>query len=427
MRSTRLFVVLLCMIATCSLSASAQLSEKDLSALQTRAASEGWTFSVGPTSATARSWQDLCGLRPPKDWREKGRFVTPGEKAALPAAFDWRTVTGCPPVRDQGGCGSCWAFGTVGPLECNILIKDGITVDLSEQWLVSCNQETESPEVALTGTWNCIDGGWWAHDYHQGAKTDPCGGTGAVPESSFPYEADDLPCNCPYPHTYTIDSWAYVGSESDVPSVDAIKQAILDYGPISVAILVDVEFASYHQGVFNVNHTGEPNHAVVLVGWDDNQGTNGVWFLRNSWGTDWGEDGYMRIAYGVSMVGYGACFVQYSGATAGAGPEIQRQPEGARLFEGDGYHLSVEATGTGGLHYAWEHNGEGVGEDSPDLVLQPARADDAGMYVCQVSDVIGTTTSNAVELDVVPASELPTLGPLGLLLLCAIIVKNRDW
>jgi hypothetical protein len=222
----------------------------------------------------------------------------------LPSHFDWRELGGCTPVRDQGGCGSCWAFGTVGPLECNILIKDHKEVDLSEQWLVSCNKDG----------WGC-NGGWWAHDYHQW-KTDRFNGTGAVLEEEFPYEAQDLPCEGPYDHPYLIDSWHYVGWSQGVPSTDAIKQAIMTYGPISAAVAVTDAFAAYTGGVFNDNDPHAPiNHAPVLVGWNDSQGANGVWILRNSWGAGWGEGGYMRIEYGCCKVGYGACYVVYPAKT----------------------------------------------------------------------------------------------------------------
>jgi putative hemolysin len=217
----------------------------------------------------------------------------------LPAAFDWRDLGGCTSIKDQGSCGSCWAFGTVGPLECNILIKDGLEVDLSEQWLVSCNQDG----------WSC-GGGWWAHSYHEW-KADPCGDSGAVMERDFPYAAADLPCDCPYPHAYWIDEWVYIGEAWSVPAAALIKQAILDHGPVSVAVSVNSAFSGYSGGIFHDPNTGSLNHAVALVGWDDNQGPEGVWFLRNSWGTDWGEDGYMRITYGSRSVGYNACYVDY--------------------------------------------------------------------------------------------------------------------
>ena len=217
----------------------------------------------------------------------------------LPPSFNWLDEGGCTSVKNQGSCGSCWAFATVGPLESNILIKDGIEVDLSEQWLVSCNRDG----------WGC-GGGWFAHDYHEW-KTDPCGGTGAVMEADFPYAAADLPCDCPYPHEYFIEDWSYVGTAYGVPSVAAMKQAIYDHGPISVAVAVNSTFQNYQGGVFEACSASSINHGVVLVGWDDNQGSNGIWYLRNSWGPGWGENGYMRIVYGCNYVGYGACYVEY--------------------------------------------------------------------------------------------------------------------
>jgi len=116
----------------------------------------------------------------------------------LPSAFDWRNRNGVTPIKDQDGCGSCWAFSTVGLLGSNIKIRDGIIKDLSEQYLVSCNTEG----------WSC-SGGWWAHDYHK-QKSNPCDPTpGAVLEKEFPYTAkDDLCCvgKCPCSHPYKIVS-----------------------------------------------------------------------------------------------------------------------------------------------------------------------------------------------------------------------------
>jgi C1A family cysteine protease len=301
-------VVSLVALSLCAIALGAPLAAEDrtevpctvdIEALRQRVEAEGWTFTVGENSATQYTLDQLCGLEVPENWQDNARFVKFPPRLQLPDYYDWRDTGGCTSVKNQGGCGSCWAFGTIGPLECNILIQDGIEVDLSEQWLVSCNSDG----------WGC-GGGWWAHDYHQ-FRTDPCGDHGAVLEEYFPYSATDEPCNCPYPHDYWIDNWAYIGT-GDIPAVDDIKQAILDYGPVSVAICVNSAFQSYTGGIFSGPTCSDINHGVTLVGWDDNQGANGVWFLRNSWGTGWGEDGHMRIEYGVCDVGYGACFVEYS-------------------------------------------------------------------------------------------------------------------
>ncbi|MBN1642087.1 MAG: protease inhibitor I42 family protein [Anaerolineae bacterium] len=221
---------------------------------------------------------------------------------ATPSSYNWCDRGGCTPVRDQGQCGSCWAFGTVGPLESAILIQDGLSKDLAEQYLVSCN----------TDGWGC-DGGWWAHDYHEWKYPPSEPGPGAVYESDFPYTATDAPCNGPYTHHETIADWVYIGNDSSVPSTDAIKQALVDHGPVSAAVCVNSAFQAYTGGVFNP--TGwcfSINHAIVLTGWDDSLG---AWRLRNSWGGDWGEDGYMWIAYGKNYVGYSANYVVYNGST----------------------------------------------------------------------------------------------------------------
>ena len=280
------------------------ISDADITALREQGLKEGWTFTVGKNPATERALSQLCGLVEPADWRVGASFDPCIPTSILPAYYDWRDLGGCTPVKDQDGCGSCWAFGTIAPLECNILIKDHMEVDLSEQWLVSCNRNG----------WGC-DGGWWAHSYFQW-KMDPFNGTGAVLEEEFPYVASDVSCDGPYHHPYTIDSWHFIGFSQGVAKTDAIKQAIMTYGPVSVSCAVTEAFAAYSGGIFNENNSdAEINHAVALVGWDDSQGANGVWILRNSWGTGWGEEGYMRIEYGVCKVGYAACYVNYPART----------------------------------------------------------------------------------------------------------------
>jgi hypothetical protein len=280
------------------------ISDAAIVALQQQAIIEGWTFTVGKNPATQRPLSQLCGLAEPDNWQANASFDPCVPTGELPSHFDWRELGGCTPIKDQDGCGSCWAFGTMAPLECNILIQDHEEVDLSEQWLVSCNQNG----------WGC-NGGWWAHDYLQW-KMDRSNGTGAVLEKDFPYKAADLPCEGPYRHPYSIDSWRYIGFPQGVPSTDAIKQAIMTYGPVSVGCAVTQAFGAYTGGVFNEDdpHAGI-NHAVALVGWNDSEGTNGVWYLRNSWGPGWGEQGYMRIEYRVCKVGYAACYMKYPAKT----------------------------------------------------------------------------------------------------------------
>jgi C1A family cysteine protease len=220
----------------------------------------------------------------------------------LPATFDWKAEGKVTDVRDQGSCGSCWAFGTVGVMESAILIQSGQSVNLSEQFLVSCNRNG----------WGC-DGGWWAHDYHINTLGSQQSVPGAVLEADMPYTATNGTCRTISNHPYKLTNW-YTIAGYTVPSVDQIKNAISAYGPVAAAICTGPAFSNYRTGVFSTNEASTcpsgVNHAIVLTGWDD---ATQSWVLRNSWGAGWGEAGYMRIKWGTSNVGYAANYVVYSG------------------------------------------------------------------------------------------------------------------
>jgi len=235
------------------------------------------------------------------------------DAGSLPARFDWRDLGKTPPVRDQRNCGSCWAFATVGAFESAIMIKDNVpSIDLSEQYLVSCNKDN----------WSCLLGGGTAHPYHMN-KLSKDNLSGAVLESSFPYQAKDVACGGPYDHPYKLSDWNYINYGA--ADVNAIKQAIYTRGPVKASVCVGNAFQGYRGGIFTTNEASacgggsNTNHAVVLVGWDDTQGPNGIWFLRNSWGTYWGEGGYMRIDRTVSNVGANASYVVYDGINPNPG------------------------------------------------------------------------------------------------------------
>jgi hypothetical protein len=418
----RLSAVCLMISEVCLALAHAQAMPEKLLELEAKGHREGWTFTVGENSATSRPLSDLCGLVVPSRWLENApvtAFEAPsGPKESLPAVFDLRPY--CPPARSQEACGSCWAFGTVGALECAIILKDGEIADLSEQWLISCNEETEPPHL-LGGTWGC-NGGWFAHDYHQW-KPDACGGFGAVLESACPYVAEDTPCACPYNHVYYLDDWGYVAGEESVPSVEAIKLAIMSYGPLSASVFVNDAFQWYTDGVFNASDNQEVNHAIVLVGWDDAKGANGAWILRNSWGADWGIEGYMYIEYGCSNVGFAAAYVDYPGTgDSGLGPEIVSAPGPRFIVEGDTLALDVQAAGLGALRYEWFRDGAAIGQTSRELILPAVQVADSGSYTCRVSDLRGSTVTLPVFVEVAASADLPLSNAALLLGLTAALV-----
>jgi inhibitor of cysteine peptidase len=298
----------------------------------------------------------------------------------LPSAFNWCILGACTPVKDQGGCGSCWAFSTVGPLESNILYRDGIERDLSEQYLLSCNTDGSS-----------CRGGWFAHEYHEWKIPPLEPEAGAVYEADFPYTAQEDPCDPPHTHHEKIVDWAYVGNYYSVPSVTAIKQAILDHGPVSVAICTRSAFQNYDGDIFLTDECGSVNHAVVLVGWDDSQGPNGIWFLRNSWGPYWGEGGYMRIGYGISSVGYAANYATYDPTCydldtevypAGTGTVVSDAPPNCN---GGGYEpdtvVELTANGNPGWHFfAW--GGDASGSENPIDITMDSDKGVAAHFMC---------------------------------------------
>ena len=177
------FVCVLAFLLIVVAPAMAQLTQEDIEAMRERGKQEGWTFEVSLNESNNKYPLDQrLGFKKPDNWYDMAPHTVFTATAEIPSSWDWRERDGVSPIKDQRNCGSCWAFATVGALECAIRIRDGITVDLSEQWLVSCN----------TNGWGC-DGGFFAHDYHEW-KNDACGQNGAVMEGYFPYVASGAPC-----------------------------------------------------------------------------------------------------------------------------------------------------------------------------------------------------------------------------------------
>ena len=194
--------------------------------------------------------------------------------------YDWRYMGGVTPVKAQGNCGSCWDFAATGAFESSVIINTGLELDLSEQQVLSCN----------TGGSSC-NGGWMEDAYAVFA------GYGAVLESCMPYQADDtVPCT-----QHNCEPAVWVASWQDIPNnVSSIKNALLT-GPVSTTFMV---WSDFHWNCYWHDDTGDLNHAVVIVGWDDNMcGGQGAWIVKNSWGTGWGDNGYFYMPYGSCGIG----------------------------------------------------------------------------------------------------------------------------
>ncbi len=227
-----------------------------------------------------------------------------GTSGSIPSIWDWRTFGATTPIRDQGAYGTCWAFSTNGTMEANMLVNGGPSVNLSEQFLVSCNK------LGFTAN----SGGYPLHNYYTSEIANMQSVTGAVLESDMAYNPSSATCKVISNHPYKASNWGY--TTYGTPDTAAIKATLYNHGPVSTGVCVGSSFSSYTSGYFtkdeSANCNGGINHYVVLVGWKDVSSTEGYWILRNSWGTGWGESGYMYIKYGISSVGQWTSWVDYT-------------------------------------------------------------------------------------------------------------------
>ena len=241
----------------------------------------------------------------------------------LPSQFSWLDYAGgnwMTPAKDQANCGSCWAFGALGCVESSINIASGYPdkdFDLSEQYVLSC-----------LGSAGSCSGGWMseAFDCIQSTNTGSSGnGINGVPlESCMPYQAVDyIPCDDKCDDwdfvelsndgkLWEIESWGVTAiSEDSESDWNMLKTWVMDYGPISVDIVASGGWNSFWSNnnnpnaVYQNDDPGITNHAQILCGWvDDSSIVNGgYWILKNSWGSDWGYNGYSNVAYGCISLG----------------------------------------------------------------------------------------------------------------------------
>jgi len=202
------------------------------------------------------------------------RAENPGEK-------DWRP-TWTTPIRDQGSCGSCVAFGVIGALESLLKIRTyedpNRKVDLSEAHLLFCGGGS-------CGGWNFPP----ALDYLKN--------NGVPDEACFPYQPRNMPCSDTCPDWKNRINYTKIKSWSKTLDVDEMKRRITNNGPQVSGMVVYRDFFYYKTGIYEWDGVSpkEGYHAITVVGFSDK---DGCWICKNSWGTGWGEAGWFRIAYG---------------------------------------------------------------------------------------------------------------------------------
>jgi C1A family cysteine protease len=195
---------------------------------------------------------------------------------STPNDIDWRSKGAVTPVKNQGQCGSCWAFSATGAIEGWAVAKGGKSLtSLSEQMFVDCTRSV--------GNQGC-NGGWpdktinWASSH------------GVAGESAYPYKARDGSCQSFTP----VFKFGGVGTGSG----ESTLAGQLGAQPVSVCVDASGGFQSYHSGVFSGPCGTQINHAILAVGY-----TSSYFIVKNSWGTSWGSSGYIYMAKGKNLCG----------------------------------------------------------------------------------------------------------------------------
>ncbi|XP_073704073.1 cathepsin S-like [Garra rufa] len=223
--------------------------------------------------------QSLATTRVPPGFKRQTPEFVGSSRAAVPDSLDWREKGYVTSVKNQGACGSCWAFTAVGSLEGQLMKTTGKLVDLSAQNLVDCSSSY--------GNKGC-NGGWITKAFQYVIDN------GIDSESYYPYKAVQGQCRYdPSQRAANCTKYYYVHQGDE----EALKEAVANIGPISVAIdATRPQFVFYRSGVYNdPSCTKKINHGVLVVGYGAIAGQD-FWLVKNSWGTTFGDGGYIRMA-----------------------------------------------------------------------------------------------------------------------------------
>jgi len=235
--------------------------------------------------------------------RHRNEHYFPLERMAVPDSVNWTAKGVVTPVKDQGQCGSCWAFSTTGSVEAAYAIASGSVVSLSEQELVDCS--------SAEGNDGCNGG---LMDY---AFEFIISNKGLCKESDYTYKAKDGSCvksKC----TSAVTITGY----KDVPAKNEPQlQAAVAVQPVSVAVdAAGSDWQFYKSGILGKSCGSQLDHGVLATGYSI-QGSTPYWIVKNSWGADWGMEGYLLIQRATTAGGAGACGISLAAS----------YPTGARL------------------------------------------------------------------------------------------------
>jgi len=256
---------------------------------------KGLSYKLGINRFADMSWEEFratrLGAAQNCSATLKGNHRMTAE--ALPETKDWRETGIVSPVKDQGHCGSCWTFSTTGSLEAAYTQATGKSISLSEQQLVDC--------ATSFNNFGCNGGlpsqAFEYIKYNGGLDT----------EQSYPYAGVNGVCSFK-PENVGVKVLNSVNIT--LGAEDELKHAVGLVRPVSVAFEVIAGFKQYKEGVFTSYHCGstpmDVNHAVVAVGYGVENGVP-YWLIKNSWGEDWGTNGYFKMELGKNMCGVATC------------------------------------------------------------------------------------------------------------------------